>query len=425
MLNNIRFDLSDYLIHFFRNVDQSSEQGILFPEHARFNNVNESHILDSLFLLRCALRHHTIFSTWSYRNGKPTIYGREPAVCLTDMPLAAFVQSSRERLARRENVGTYAFMLPKEAMFALGARPAIYGLSQPAWELQNTEPFRILPNHALPLGEQYRYVAYNIGDDKTIDWTHEREWRWPYRGNRSHYEGNENGMPNEYQDLVESLAEMPGLDLRLTTISGAGVLVQDREDVPEIVYDILTLVDSKLIHRSMFTFVIPLCDVEQHGEIQDPGQVSRLINQHSIDLQPYFSISPERVNAVNEELDSLVEMIFNSGAHTRDDRDVGFGKSWVWIPDIGSELVRALIATDRIIISTDGRYLLEIDGYHSFPDGYEEHYCKMIANSLTAKYGVNASYFTVRNSESCNGIPNYTDFQDFEHPFYNITKFYE
>lgn len=156
MLSNIRFDLSDYLIHFFRDVDQSSSEGILFPEHARFNNIAESEVLDSLFLMRCALRHHKIFATWSHRNGRPTIYGRSPAVCFTDMPLAAFVQSSNERLARGENVGRYAFMIPKPAMFGLGARPVIYGLSQEARERQDTAPFRIIETDRLPLAEQYR-----------------------------------------------------------------------------------------------------------------------------------------------------------------------------------------------------------------------------------------------------------------------------
>ncbi|MCK9739413.1 hypothetical protein [Pseudomonas syringae] len=102
MLNNIRFDLSDYLIHFFRDVDQSSSDGILFPEHARFNNIAESDVLDFLFLMRCALRHLKISATWSYRNERPTIYGTSPAICFTDMPLAAFVQSSNERLSRGE-----------------------------------------------------------------------------------------------------------------------------------------------------------------------------------------------------------------------------------------------------------------------------------------------------------------------------------
>jgi hypothetical protein len=418
MLNNIRFDLSDYLIHFFRDVDQASSEGILFPEHARFNNIAESDVLDSLFLMRCALRHQKIFATWSYRNGRPTIYGRSPAVCFTDMPLAAFVQSSNERLKRGEKVGRYAFMIPKAAMFGLGARPVIYGLSQDASERQDTAPFRIIETDRLPLAEQYRYVAYSIADNRTIDWTHEREWRWPYRGNQSHFD------PEDPDFLVETLEEMPGLDFGNTTINRMGVLVQDHEDVSRIVHDILTMVDAEIIHKSMFRFVIPLCAVEQHRDIQDPNQVSDLINEHSIDLAPYFSISDQRANEINERVDAIIETIFASAGHQNGNGDDGFGKSWVWIPDNGSELVRALLVTDRMIVSTEGRYLLDIADFDSFPEGYEEHYCKKVAQALANEFQVNATYFTVRASLSCDGIPFYSNFHDDDHPFYNRSKLY-
>ncbi|MDI8752154.1 UbiD family decarboxylase, partial [Salmonella enterica subsp. enterica serovar Montevideo] len=36
--NNIRFDLSDYLIHFFRDVDLETGSHIYLPEHCGFNN---------------------------------------------------------------------------------------------------------------------------------------------------------------------------------------------------------------------------------------------------------------------------------------------------------------------------------------------------------------------------------------------------
>ncbi|MBV4467382.1 DUF4427 domain-containing protein [Pseudomonas sp. SWRI79] len=416
MLNNIRFDLSDYLIHFFRDVDQCSSEGILFPEHVRFNNVAESSVLDSLFLMRCALRHNKIFATWSYRNDKPTIYGRSPAVCFTDMPLAAFVQSSSERLERGENVGRYAFMIPKAAMFSIGVRPVIYGLSQEARERRDAHPFRVLETDVLPIGEQYRYVAYNIGDVRTIDWTHEREWRWRYQGGESHFEPDGDG------DLVETLAEMPGLNLGNSAISGMGVLVQDRADVPKIVHDILTLVDANIIDQSMISFVIPLCEVEQHGSIQDPSRVSDLINAHSIDLSGYFSISEEKVEEINNEVDSIIRLITTSGGHEPKDRDDGYGKSWVWIPDNGSDLVRALLAAGRLIVSTEGRYLLDIATFDSLPVGFEEHYCERVAQGLATEFEVNATYFTVRNSLSCNGIPYYMGFDDTDHPFYNCTK---
>lgn len=66
-------------------------------------------------------------------------------------------------------------------MFNYGARPVIYGLDEHnnARCSQGRNGERILDETALPLIEQYRYVTYVPGK---IDWTHEREWRWPYRG---------------------------------------------------------------------------------------------------------------------------------------------------------------------------------------------------------------------------------------------------
>ncbi|EPM65249.1 DUF4427 domain-containing protein [Pseudomonas syringae] len=404
MLNNIRFDLSDYLIHFFRDVDQSGSEPILFPEHARFNNIAEATVLDSLFLMRCALRHNKIFATWSFRNERPTIYGRSPAVCFTDMPLAAFVQSSNERLARGENVGRYAFMIPKAAMFSVGARPVIYGLSQPATERRDALPNRVFDNDVLP-----------IGDERTTDWTHEREWRWRYQDEESH------SMPAG-EDFDDTLAQMPGLSLGDSGIHGMGVLVQDQDDVPKIVYDVLTMVDAGIINQSMIRFVIPLCKVEQHGNIQDPSRVSDLIKEHTIDLSGYFSITEERVEEINNEVDSIIRAITTSGGHEPGDRDDGYGKSWVWIPDNGSELARAMLAANRLIVSTEGRYLLDIAPFESLPVGFEEHYCKRVAQGLATEFEVNATYFTVRDSLSCDGVPYYTDFHDKHHPFYNSTK---
>ncbi|MBB3272763.1 hypothetical protein FHW75_003959 [Pseudomonas sp. OG7] len=414
MLNNIRFDLSDYLIHFFRDVDLSGPEHIFFPEHARFNNIAHSGKLDSLFLMRCALRHHKLFATWSYRGGRPTIYGTSPAICFTDMPLAAFIQTSNERLARGENIGRYAFMIPKAAMFAEGARPVIYGLSGEVREQSaNGGDFRILDQQLMPLREQYRYVAYTIGDARHIDWTHEREWRWPYRGHDMHW--------SDDGDMVQTLAEMPGLDLSRTSIEGMGVIVKDSMDVKKIIYDILTLVDSQIIHKSMIRFVIPLCDIERFGDITNPARVSHIINQNSIDLSPFFSITPQRAKEICTIVDNIIKDNVDKRLHSDKHCDESYGKSWVWIADNQSELVRALIAKRRLIVSTEGRYLLDISDFTDFYIMHEEFYCKKIALALAREFYVNASYFTVRGATDCDHIPSYTGLTERDHPFFNST----
>ncbi|WP_337221379.1 hypothetical protein, partial [Vibrio parahaemolyticus] len=75
----------------------------------------------------------------------------------------------------------------------------------------------------LPLIEQYRYVTYVPGK---IDWTHEREWRWPYRGDIKNFLNHikEYGIP-------ENIESTPGFDFRSSEISGAGIIVPFAEDI--------------------------------------------------------------------------------------------------------------------------------------------------------------------------------------------------
>ncbi|EIZ4724647.1 cytoplasmic protein, partial [Salmonella enterica subsp. enterica serovar Heidelberg] len=130
MKNNIRFDLSDYLIHFFRDVNLETGSHIYLPEHCGFNNQHHACFIDAKYLLRLSLRSHKIFSSWSYRNGQRTVYGDSPVVCFTDMPIAAYLETGVRRIERNEKIGLYAIVLPKEQMFNYGARPVIYGLDQ-------------------------------------------------------------------------------------------------------------------------------------------------------------------------------------------------------------------------------------------------------------------------------------------------------
>ncbi|EAQ3048439.1 TPA: cytoplasmic protein, partial [Salmonella enterica subsp. enterica serovar Typhimurium] len=46
MKNNIRFDLSDYLIHFFRDVNLETGSHIYLPEHCGFNNQHHACFID-------------------------------------------------------------------------------------------------------------------------------------------------------------------------------------------------------------------------------------------------------------------------------------------------------------------------------------------------------------------------------------------
>src|SRR5205823_6434537 len=91
-----RYDLSDTLIHFVRKADLLSDQGYdneIFAKEFDDAEFIEDTTLSPSFLLRRIVRKRQILATWSVRRGKRTIYGRFPAVCFTEMPMAEFVKS--------------------------------------------------------------------------------------------------------------------------------------------------------------------------------------------------------------------------------------------------------------------------------------------------------------------------------------------
>lgn len=117
---------------------------------------------------------------WAHRSGRPSIYGPRAACCFTEMPLWALMEYARAR-RHAGNVGDQGIALLKSEFYAAGGRPVIYGLSSPHREQHNHPWARFLATECgLAEQEQYRYVATNLARaGRPLDWTHEREWRWP------------------------------------------------------------------------------------------------------------------------------------------------------------------------------------------------------------------------------------------------------
>ena len=130
-------------------------------------------------MLRCAIRQGRLWATWAYRNDVRTIYGDRPAVCFTEMPLAAFLESGKKREQLGQAMSPIGLIFSKRDMYKLGAKPVIYGLDDRAAWLPsgNGGQPRIMDEGILPLREQYRYVPFHLDEERNIDWSHEREWR--------------------------------------------------------------------------------------------------------------------------------------------------------------------------------------------------------------------------------------------------------
>ena len=169
-----RPDMTEWLIHFTRDNNGKLAREILLK-----------------ILIEGVLR-----PGFSVRGNQRTVYGTMRAVCFTEQPLLSFAKYVD---ARKESWLTdgYGIVLHKHDVHLAGGRPVIYGLENELPEVDDyTKAIRGLPNkcrllpiQCLPENEQYRYVRFIPKRIKSIDWSHEREWRWPEKA--KHAEGNE------------------------------------------------------------------------------------------------------------------------------------------------------------------------------------------------------------------------------------------
>lgn len=175
-----RHDHTAWVTHFVR--DRKPEQD--FPgededECGTYAGGELEWDADAFTILKTIIRLGGLTPGYSFRKGRTTIYGGQPALCATEMPLYAFATYARKR-ADTSKVSAYGISFLKSEFYQAGGRPAIYGLSTGAVRnKRSTATCRIMNEDILPRREQYRFVAHNPGGAQTpIDWSHEREWRW-------------------------------------------------------------------------------------------------------------------------------------------------------------------------------------------------------------------------------------------------------
>ncbi|MDP4183779.1 MAG: abortive infection system antitoxin AbiGi family protein [Bacteroidota bacterium] len=201
-----RSDLSDWIIHFVHdrsrdqrpewiinpsgygfgeNGDEDVDEHLMAIEWSLENmnfDIEESDKLSAFEVLKLILAMGYIRAGFSYRNENKTIYGNRPAICFTEMPLHALIQYSKNR-SQLNLTSSYAIAFPRTELFQYGARNVIYGLTGSHQEADQEDLYydvwhrNLAESCGLGLHEQYRYVYTNLKADKSIDWTHEREWR--------------------------------------------------------------------------------------------------------------------------------------------------------------------------------------------------------------------------------------------------------
>jgi len=415
-INSIRFDLSDWLIHFFRDIDLESTSPIIYAESMGFGNVNEDVRYSALFMLRCAIRHGRLWATWSYRNNIRAVYGPRPVVCFTEMPIAAFLESGEARERRGEAMSQFALVFPKKDMFSIGANPVIYGLDDRSyWPPSGKDGGpRIIDPRKMPENDQYRYVTYNPVSNKPIDWSHEREWRWPFSGDMSKVE-----RELEESGMVGDALDIPGLDFYEENISGMGVVVKKQEQGMGIAHDILSLVDRGTIPKRRYNFILVADKLPPIHSLIDPDALSQTISDSIIDLDPFFSHEKTELAEIAKQFSKFVADIEAEASRPENGE---FGGCWLWVLDNTSKLVRALINDGRVIISDSGKYLIEL---FEFSDSrslrQREEMTEKLAKVIEKKFSVECGYFSVLNSGDPNEVPFYNDDHLNNHMHYNVS----
>lgn len=416
MKNTKRYDLSDRLFHFFRSVDISSGDAPSVPEHLGWGNVAEDANWSALFMLRCAVRQCRLWATWSRRNGVRTIYGHSPAVCFTEMPLAALLEAGQARRARGEAMSPFAIAFPKHETFGLGGRPVIYGLDGQHAVLpdgSNGGP-RLIDPALLPPQEQYRYVTFNPTGKYPVDWTHEREWRWPYRGDLTKIEKQlaESG-------LIEDATDIPGLDLSDPRLCGLGVVVETSIQAAWVVHDILSLVDRKVVSRGQFEFVLKGQELQDKESLRSPSEVEKAIADASVDLDPFFSLSVKEAEIYEEEFKTAVAHVDSEYPEQQSGERGGV---WLWLLDNTHSLTRGLLQMGRVIVTGDRRYLASLPEFSTTRSlRQREEMAKALADRIKRRYGIQCGHFSVLNSHDPCAVPFYCDDLLDNRMYYNVS----
>jgi hypothetical protein len=152
-IRQARLDLTDYVIHYTRHKEIDGKW--LKPLDVLKLIVQDGFLKPS-FAPRSSM-------TTGTRND--TIKGQYPAVCFTEQPLAAFLQSCKTLSGRYHR---YAIAMRKGCLYKYGGRPVIYGDQDLLNQLSEDYKHLWVRFNPIPNADFGGYP---------IDWTHEREWR--------------------------------------------------------------------------------------------------------------------------------------------------------------------------------------------------------------------------------------------------------
>jgi|SRR5690606_2270332 len=124
-----RTGISDYVIHFLRRQDVK-DLPIVFELGGQLHLADNDKIA-RMTEMECVfniIAEGGLRGSFSFRNGKATIYGFEPTICFTEMPIINLLEYRNLR-KNPYRVSDYGTAVKRKILFKKGGRPVIYGLS--------------------------------------------------------------------------------------------------------------------------------------------------------------------------------------------------------------------------------------------------------------------------------------------------------
>lgn len=375
-----RLDLTNWIIHFIHQRNPNNDPHIFSEEHQvsdGFDFEGIPYILHDQYLedlIQPLEENASAFSIllkimydgfikagWSFRKGKPTIYGPKAAVCFTEMPLYALIKYAKDR-SSSDLTESYGIALLKDELFIAGARPVIYGLSTEHRESDKDDPnfgigYRTLAaSTGIGIKEQYRYVYTRFSNSKTVDWTHEREWRWA--------------------DIFKK-SEVPGLPIwirnRFAKFSKIIILVKTTEEA-KIAIDYLT----NLIHTRFNDFDSEYNSITIKNTyilaIEELSKLSLDQKTAKLDDLPLLSLPKTKEVIVDESTLSKVKKAISLASiffydkteeYIKSKGDTGIcGFAYVVLYKSDSIITQALVNLNLVYTSADKIYWIKFDKHY-------------------------------------------------------------
>lgn len=394
-----RTDVTEWLIHFVR--DRDPDNDFLGDEDEYYYLVG-GHLepdAQAFAVLKTIVSIGGLKPGYSFRSGKTTIYGGNPAICFTEMPIYNFAKYTQER-GDPKRCTPLGICLPKMELYQAGGRPVIYGLSQEEIKVKEDSRYvRVVDESTLTRLEQYRFVAFDpTRVPYSLDWTHEREWRWIANDTHDH-----KLFMHDYEGVGDFV---PGLPLFRGKSNGGffsrvGLIVWNDEQGTELGDIILRCWDAghnnydEPYSDSVSVFIIVLERVIQEVEARYNLRAQRI---EDLPASSFFNIvrqkaSQETIDKVRKAIEGariaskeaaatfLEKAPKDESGHMLD----ACGYAWVITYDSPTDITQALLELQMAKPMAGEYYVIEAIGEMEVRQGitYNEMAAKTAADFLT------------------------------------------